>query len=144
MLPSEARAACAGAGAALAVYLAVHPSSNGSGLRRQVERRLELRLRPLRAYAVWGAELGSGWSTLIPYSAFLLLLAIELRSGPLLGAAAGAAFGLSRQAPAVLAARIAESPASIMPLLPQLAPRMRLANLIVCLVGGTALAAEVI
>src|SRR5689334_23738860 len=65
MLPSEARAACAGAGAALAVYLAVHPSSNGSGLRRQVERRLELRLRPLRAYAVWGAELGSGWSTLI-------------------------------------------------------------------------------
>lgn len=144
LLPTEARMFLAAAGATFAAYLAVAPPATATGLRRQVARRLERRLHPLLAYSVWGVELGSGLSTLIPYSAFLLLLAIELLAGPLLGATAGAAFGVVREGTAVIVARGATSPAPIAALLPRLAPQARLANLAFCVAGSTALFAEIL
>jgi hypothetical protein len=144
LLPTILRLAVATAVAALAAYLAIRPQGRGRGVRRQVPRGLGDRLHPLLTYAAWGAELGSGLSTLIPYSAFLLLIAFELLSGPLLGAIAGAAFGAARQGAAVLAARRRGSPGEIMGLLPRLALRARRANLIVCLTGSAALVFELV
>lgn len=143
LLPVSLREAVAVGFAALAVYRATRPAVSGTGLRRQVARRLEGRLNPLVAYAVWGAELGSGLSTVIPYSAFLWLLGIEFVSGPALGAAAGAGFGLIRQGAAALVA-YQSSPAPIMAFLPRLAVRARLANVVVCLAGSTALITEIV
>jgi len=111
-------------------------------LRRQVARRLRGQPRPTLTYALWGAELGSGLSTLIPYSAFVLVLAVELLSGPLLGAAAGLSFGVARQGIAVIAATRITSPAQIAALLPRFAAQARLANLVVCLAGTTAVVTE--
>lgn len=130
--------------AALAAYLAIRPPPAGAGLSRQVVRTLERRVRPLPAYAFWGVELGSGFSTVIPYSAFLLLLAIELASGPRLAAAAGAGFGLVRQGTAVAVGHGINSPSGIAALLPRLAPWARLANLVVCFVGSMALMTEIV
>jgi hypothetical protein len=144
LLPTVLRLAAAILGAALAAYLAIRPLRRGNGLRRQVPRRLGGHLHPLLTYAAWGAELGSGLSTLIPYSAFLLLIAFYLLSGPLLGAIAGAAFGAARQGAAVLAARRSGSPGEIMGLLPRLALRARVTNLIVCLMGSAALVVELV
>jgi hypothetical protein len=143
-LPNAARTTLVVATLTLAAYLSIRPPATGTGLHRQVARQLERRLRPLPAYAVWGAELGSGLTTLIPYSAFLLVLAVELLSGPILGAAAGASFGVARQGVAAVAAYRSTSPAPIMALLPRLAAQARQANLMVCFVGSTALIAEMI
>ncbi|SRR5579875_192239 len=143
-MPAVLRLALMSAAMAFAMYLAIWPVRRGSGLRRQVPRRLRERVHPFLTYALWGAELGSGLSTLIPYSAFLFLVAFELISGDLLGAIAGACFGVSRQAAAVLAARSGGSPGEIMALLPSLALRARLSNLIVCLMGSTALVVELV
>src|SRR5579884_8865 len=142
-LPTDLRTACAAAGVALAASLAIRPPANrGAGLRRQVARRLRGQPRPTLTYALWGAELGSGLSTLIPYSAFVLVLAVELLSGPLLGAAAGLSFGVARQGIAVIAATRITSPAQIAALLPRFAAQARLANLVVCLAGTTAVVTE--
>jgi hypothetical protein len=145
LLPATPQALVAAGGIVWAAYLAVRPPVTGAGgLRRQLARRLEGRLHPSLAYAVWGAELGSGLSTLIPYSAFLLLLVIEMVSGPFVGAVAGAAFGVARQGAAAAIARSIDSPAPIMALLPRLAHGVRVANLAACLVGGIALASAMI
>lgn len=137
LLPSAPRMTLAVAGTLFAVYVAVRPRSTPAmGFRRQVARRLERRVRPAWAYAIWGAELGSGLSTLIPYPAFLVLLSIELLAGPLVAAAAGASFGLMREGAAILAAQGDTSPARIMALLPRLAQRARLANLVFCLASS--------
>jgi hypothetical protein len=143
-LNAASRSALAAAGAALAVSLAIRPPPAGTGVRRQVARHLERRVHPLPAYAIWGAELGTGLSTIIPYSAFFLLVAMELVSGPVVGAAAGAGFGLVRQGTAVVVGRGIASPAGIAALLPRLAGWARLANLVVCFAGSTALVTEMV
>jgi hypothetical protein len=70
-------------------------------------------------YFVWGALLGCGVYTFIPYSAYLVLLAGQLTAGPLLGATSGAVFGAAREAMAVLAVARARSPEQVMGLLPR-------------------------
>jgi hypothetical protein len=141
-LTTAPRLAVVATGIAFAAYLAIRPLVKGNGLRRQVPRGLGKRLHPLLGYAVWGAELGGGLSTLIPYSAFLLLISFEMSSGRLVGAAAGAAFGFARQGTAVLVAGYGRSPGQIMSMLPRLASQARVTNLIVCLLGSTALMVE--
>lgn len=70
-------------------------------------------------YFAWGALLGCGVYTFVPYSAYLVVLAGQLVAGPLLGAVSGAAFGVAREAVAVVAAARARTPERIMGLLPR-------------------------
>ncbi len=74
------------------------------GLRRQVPQHWVATMPQPRRYLLWGGLLGSGVTTVIPYSAFVLLLSVQLTSGVLLGAVSGAIFGLARQGTAALAA----------------------------------------
>ncbi len=53
-------------------------------------------------YFLWGMLLGSGVATIIPYSAFLLILVTQLTSGVVLGSASGAIFGSTRAITALL------------------------------------------
>ncbi len=72
-----------------------------------------------RAYAAWGALFGSGVATIVPHSAYLVLLAAEFVSGPKAGALAGAAFGLTRGLVAVVLARSRGPSAQIADVLPR-------------------------
>jgi hypothetical protein len=78
-----------------------------------------IRSRAALAYAAWGALLGSGVATLVPHSAYLVLLAAELVSGPTAGGLAGTAFGLTRGLMAVALARSRGPSAEIADVLPQ-------------------------
>jgi hypothetical protein len=87
--------------------------------RRQVPRGWIRAYGAPRAYAVWGALLGSGVATIVPHSAYLVLLAAELVSGPKAGALAGAAFGLTRGLMAAALARSRGPSAEIADVLPR-------------------------
>lgn len=87
---------------ALALWQALTRRPARLGIQRQVSRAwahtmlLELR------YFLWGVLLGSGVATVIPYSAFLILLTTQLTSGFTLGCLSGALFGGTRQLVALL------------------------------------------
>jgi hypothetical protein len=87
--------------------------------RCQLERAWSRSLPGPALYFVWGALLGCGVYTFVPYSAYLVVLAGQLTAGPILGALSGAAFGATREAMAVLAVARARSPERIMGLLPR-------------------------
>jgi hypothetical protein len=59
-------------------------------------------MSPSAVYGVWGLMLGAGVATVIPYAAFLVIVALQLTSGnPLLSMVAGVLFGLGREVPAL-------------------------------------------
>lgn len=63
------------------------------GLHRQVPRTWARTMAPELRFFLWGASLGCGVATLIPYSAFLVILVVQLTSGVTLGCFSGALFG---------------------------------------------------
>lgn len=67
------------------------------GIQRQVPRIWVHTMFPELCYFLWGAILGSGVATIIPYSAFLVLLSVQLTSGFVWGCLSGATFGFTRQ-----------------------------------------------
>lgn len=72
------------------------------GIQRQVPRTW-IHTMPLElCNFLWGMLLGSGVATVIPYSAFLILLTTQLTSGLILGCLSGALFGGVRQLVALL------------------------------------------
>lgn len=87
----------------------------------------------------WGALLGCGVATLIPYSAFFLLAGTQLVAGPVWAAAAGAVFGAARQATIVVPTIRSQDPRTIMSLLPKLRDRVARLNTAVAFAGGTVL-----
>jgi hypothetical protein len=99
----------------------------GSAIHRQVPKHWPGTFGPAPGYAGWGALLGVGIATTIPYSAYLVLIAAELASGPAIGAVAGAAFGVTREAIAAVAAWRLSGPKEITDLLTRFAqPAARL------------------
>jgi hypothetical protein len=122
-----------------AVGSAVRANPTGYGRRRQVPRRWIRAYGAPRAYAAWGALLGSGVATVVPHSAYLVLLAAEVVSGPRAGALAGAAFGLTRGLAAVVLALSRRPSAEIADVLPRARALAARGNLAVAAVGGLAL-----
>jgi len=108
----------------------------GYGRRRQVPRRWIRAYGARRPYAAWGALLGSGVATVVPHSAYLVLLAAELVSGPKTGALAGAAF---RGLVAVVLARSRGPSAEIADVLARVQALAARGNLAVAAIGGLAL-----
>lgn len=67
------------------------------GMQRQVPRTWVRTMFPELCYFLWGAILGSGVATVIPYSAFLVLLSAQLTSSFVWGCLSGTLFGAARQ-----------------------------------------------
>lgn len=72
------------------------------GLHRQVPRRWASTMKAELCYFLWGMLLGSGVATVIPYSAFLVILVTQLTSGVTLGCVSGLLFGGTRGVVALL------------------------------------------
>jgi hypothetical protein len=89
------------AGAALLLARLRSNGLRGYGLDRQVPRNWDVRMRPLPLYAAWGAMLGSGVATLVPYLCFFMLIAAEATVPVTVAVLAGAIYGGVRQAAAV-------------------------------------------
>lgn len=128
-----------GAMALIAVALGLRRVPPQLGRRRQVPRGWARRLPPGRLYALWGAMLGSGVVTLIPHSAFLVLLSAELTAGPIVGGLAGAAYGMAREAPALLQILYPDDPARTPRLLVVVRPVVRWGNALAAFGGGVLL-----
>lgn len=123
----------------VAVGSAVRRNPAGYGTRRQVPQRWIRVYGAAKAYAAWGALLGSGIATTVPHSAYLLLLTAELVSGPKAAALAGAAFGFTRGLVAVILARNRGSSPEIADVLPRVQALAARGNLAVAALGGLAL-----
>jgi hypothetical protein len=123
----------------VAVGSATRGNPTGYGRRRQVPQHWIRTYGGPRAYAAWGALLGSGVATIVPHSAYLVLLAAELVSGPKAGALAGAAFGFTRGLAAVALARSRGPSAEIADVLPRVQTLAARGNLAVAVLGGLAL-----
>jgi hypothetical protein len=86
-----------------AVLIALYVLAETTGLRiwrPTTSRQVSSGFRRTRYYRttafLWGVELGTGWSTIQPTSAFLTMSVAAVVSGPLLAIAAGVVFGAAR------------------------------------------------
>lgn len=128
-----------GTGAVIALTLTFFAPRLTIGRPCQVPRRWSETLPATRLYASWGAMLGSGLATLIPYPAYILALSGELAAGPLVGAIAGAIFGLFRELPALVPLLRTVRPQEAMGVLEDLAPAARAVNVTLVTAGGVGL-----
>lgn len=97
---------------------------------------------PELRYLLWGLLLGSGVLTVIPYSLLLLVLAGQMASGVVVGAASGAIVGAVRESaivPPLLAGAGAAEPSRLMELLPRFRTLARRANTSLVAAGALAL-----
>jgi hypothetical protein len=124
---------------AVAIALAtLRPHGRSYGIRCQVPRRWSTRETYAVAFA-WGALLGSGFATLVPYPAYFFLPALELLVGIQAAAVAGAAFGLGRELVVLwplLAGRDPEHAMNLLEPMRRFGKRMN-AALLVAIVAGT-------
>jgi hypothetical protein len=128
-----------GVGAVAAVGLGLSRRPVRLGRQCQVPRAWGRTMPPRRRYFLWGLLLGCGVATPILSSAFLVLLGAQLTAGVLLGGVAGAVFGATREALALLPGLRGDDPQATMALLPRLRPTVRRLNALVALGGGLAL-----
>jgi len=109
------------------------------GLRRQVPRTWVRTMAPEPRFFLWGVSLGCGVATLIPYSAFLVILVVQLTSGVALGFLSGALFGGMRGAVMLLPVLGRQNrlhPEELPRFLPSLATTVQRINLLWLLLGG--------
>jgi hypothetical protein len=121
---------------ALGGYISLRRGPYELGRRCQVPRRWGRQMRPARVLFIWGFLLGSGIATLVPYSAYLVLLAAQLAAGPVLGAVFGGVFGCARELAAVALLAKSASVAETIALLPLLRRSARIANRFASIIGG--------
>lgn len=121
----------------IALWHSIRRYPRSLGRRRQVPQKW-IHVIPLSlCYFLWGALLGSGIATLIPYSSFVVLLGAQFTSGPILGCASGVLFGGVREAVALLVLiRRPVEQTTIMNLLPALAMVARYLNMLWVVAGG--------
>lgn len=136
---SGARVWIVGAAAAIALVVSLTSDHFELGRPCQVPRRWSRSMPAFRRFLIWGAMLGSGVLTLIPYPAFFVLLAAEVTSPPLIAAVAGGLYGLVREAPALIPLASRGEPQELMDVLPRLKPSWRRLNLALAVLGGAAL-----
>lgn len=102
----------------------------------------------LPRYFLWGVLLGCGVATVIPYTSFIVLLAAEATSGPIIGAILGAVYGCAREVvslmPFLFSKRMVNSQYTIMSLYERLGPLARRLNLVWILVMAVLLTASVL
>lgn len=113
------------------------------GFRRQVPRQWGRSMPPTPRFLLWGGLLGCGVVTLVPYSAFVALCALEFTAGPASALVAGALYGLGRAGPPTALGLIkppSSSPEEFMQLIPTLRAPARLLNGFLA-IGALALAA---
>lgn len=122
-----------------ALYLAAQPRKQ-IGFHRQVPRRWLGRWSAGPTYAAWGALLGLGVATVIPYSAYLVLMSGELIAGPALAALVGAVFGLTREAVTLVPLAAGAAPPEISGTLPRFVKSTAVLNVAV-IIGATSLLA---
>jgi|SRR5579884_3487177 len=122
--------------AVLAGCLAVRRQTVPLGRHRQVPRTWGQTMPPVRRYFLWGALLGNGLTTLIPYSSFLVLLSAELTAGVATGALVGAIFGGTREAMVLFPLLRGFGPVETMDLLLKCRRQAARLNTWVALVGG--------
>jgi hypothetical protein len=85
----------------LAIVLLQRSGVRSWGMNRQVPKAFRrIRSVPL-TFLLWGLWLGAGVATLIPYSAYLILVAYQLGAGPTMALLSGVLFGLGRSAVAL-------------------------------------------
>lgn len=94
---SQHRLLAVGGAALVALVLALRRPGRSIGRRCQVPRRWGRGTVDDRTLFAWGALLGSGLLTAVPFSGFLLLPAMEFTAGAIAAGIAGALFGLVRQ-----------------------------------------------
>lgn len=126
-------------GATVVAIVSVVSGPARLGVRRQVPRSLGRTVPVGVAYVLWGAQLGFGLSTLIPYSVFLVVAGAQLTSGVLLGSISGALYGGMRQSVSVVPVIRRWTPERTMELLPRFDRLAARANLVAVLVGGSLL-----
>lgn len=80
----------------LAIWYALRRPSQSLGLNKQVPRSWAHTMPVGIRFLLWGVLLGSGMATVIPHSIFIVVLAIQLSSGPAFAALTGLIFGLIR------------------------------------------------
>ncbi len=119
---------------ALWQHLSRHPRT--LGLHRQVPRKWAKTMAAIPCYFPWGMLLGSGIATVIPYSAFLLVLAAQLTSGVALGSVSGAIFGSTRAMIALLPLLSRNGELYPEKLFSAFSTRVRWLNTLYILVGG--------
>ena len=117
------RVVCLSIASACALLLTMRRGHRTLGLNRQVPRQPPAGLSASSGYFFWGVLLGSGVATLIPYSAFLILIGIQISAGIPLAVLCGSVYGCARSASVVLPllrARYRGEPVGIMRLIPGL------------------------
>ncbi len=119
-----------------AFALAIGPRPVQLGRQCQVPRAWARTMPPRRRYLLWGALLGCGLATPILSSAFLVLLSAQLTIGPWLGTVAGAVYGGTREAMALLPMLRGSDPEATMALLPRYRPTAQRLNAAAALGGG--------
>src|SRR5205823_4277081 len=97
------------------------------GLQRQVPR-WDRTMSPRKRFFLWGLLLGSGLTTVIPYSGLVLLVGAQATVGPMLGLVSGAVYGLARELPSVIPVQRGWKAEQTMRLLPDFRPFARRAN----------------
>lgn len=102
-MPRDARNIIVAAVMGLAIFLAAFRPGSNIGLNRQVPRRWPTWIPHPVGMFLWGAQLGAGVTTVIPYSAHLAILAVALTLSGDQAAAIVSAFGLARELPAAIA-----------------------------------------
>lgn len=128
-----------GGTAAIALLFSVTRSHFELGRPCQVPRKWTRSMAAYRRFLLWGAMLGAGVVTLIPYPAYLLLLGAQATSSVLSAAAAGALFGLAREGPALFGVLRPSNPEEVMEVLPRLRPAWRAMNVVLITAGGALL-----
>ena len=115
----------------LTVAIAIKHRTPGAWPHRQVPRAWSEGKLPARSlYFSWGALLGSGVATVIPYPTVFLLLAVDFTVGPLIGALAGVVYGSARELVAIVAGTGSDEPGQLDRFLPSLQSVLRHANVI--------------
>jgi len=125
--------------AAFALWQSLSRRPATLGLQRQVPRAWARTMAPGPRFFFWGVLLGSGIATVIPYSAFLVLLATQLTSGIVLGCVSGALFGGTRGAVSLLPLLGRQQrlhPEDLPHFLPALKMKVQQLNVLWILMGG--------
>jgi hypothetical protein len=125
-----------GVTAVVASALAIGASPVQLGRQCQVPRTWERTMPPRRRYFLWGAMLGCGVATPILSSAFLVLLSVQLTSGPWLGALAGAIYGGMREAMALVPMLRRSDHEATLGSLSRYRPTFQRLNMVVAMGGG--------
>lgn len=125
----------------VALLIAVRRPAAHLGRQRQVPRAWGRNMPPTRAYFLWGVLLGAGGLTVVPYSSYVIVIAAEATTRPVVAALVGMTFGTLREAASIWLSLTRTNPRTISDSLPQYRTIAYRANLVFGVSGSLALMA---